>query len=207
MSIIHEKVNSFYHSILPVSFFKLFLKNLFSGAMKCANCQLTCHEKCRDKVQLNCTAFERPEDQQHSSTSGSGNNSSSNSNSSSEKDLSTLANISTIVDEEIISEGGGIGDFDDDQGTLKNVDLSAFNCDETTDEVTSLVTDPSGDESTNTLVQSCAIDVSNILEYSQIAKDDLQSAIMLYNDGFPTGQETIQHNGKLFFFYVQSKVI
>jgi hypothetical protein len=166
-----------------------------TGAMKCANCQLTCHEKCRDKVQLNCTAFERPEDQQHSSTSGSGNNSSSNSNSSSEKDLSTLANISTIVDEEIISEGGGIGDFDDDQGTLKNVDLSAFNCDETTDEVTSLVTDPSGDESTNTLVQSCAIDVSNILEYSQIAKDDLQSAIMLYNDGFPTGQETILHNG------------
>ena len=73
--------------------------------MKCANCQLTCHEKCRDKVQLNCTAFERPEDQQHSSTSGSGNNSSSNSNSSSEKDLSTLANISPIVDEEIISEG------------------------------------------------------------------------------------------------------
>ena len=168
--------------------------------MKCANCQLTCHEKCRDKVQLNCTAFERPEDQQHSSTSGSGNNSSSNSNSSSEKDLSTLANISTIVDEEIISEGGGIGDFDDDQGTLKNVDLSAFNCDETTDEVTSLVTDPSGDESTNTLVQSCAIDVSNILEYSQIAKDDLQSAIMLYNDGFPTGQETILHNGKILFF-------
>merc|ERR1719361_2375365 len=85
-----------------------------TGAMKCANCQLTCHEKCRDKIQLNCTAFERPEDQQHSSTSGSGNNSSS-SNSSSEKDLSTLANISTIVDEEI-SEG----DFDDDQGTLKN---------------------------------------------------------------------------------------
>ena len=152
--------------------------------MKCANCQLTCHEKCRDKIQLNCTAFERPEDQQHSSTSGSGNNSSS-SNSSSEKDLSTLANISTIVDEEI-SEG----DFDDDQGTLKNVDLSAFNC-ETTDEVTSLITD--GDEST--LVQSCAID-SNIFEYSQIAKDDLQSAIMLYNDGFPTGQETILHNGK-----------
>ena len=152
--------------------------------MKCANCQLTCHEKCRDKVQLNCTAFERPEDQQHSPSSG---NSSSSSSSSSEKDLSTLANISTIVDEEI-SE-----DFDlDDQGTLKNVDLlSAFNC-ETTDEVTSLVTD-AGDESL-TLVQSCAID--NILEYSQIAKDDLQSAIMLYNDGFPTGQETILHNGK-----------
>ena len=164
--------------------------------MKCANCQLTCHEKCRDKVQLNCTAFERPEDQQHSSTSGSGNNSSSNSNSSSEKDLSTLANISTIVDEEI-SE-----DFDlDDQGTLKNVDLlSAFNC-ETTDEVTSLVTD-AGDESL-TLVQSCAID--NILEYSQIAKDDLQSAIMLYNDGFPTGQETILHNGKILFFLRQIK--
>ena len=159
--------------------------------MKCANCQLTCHEKCRDKVQLNCTAFERPEDQQHSPSSGSGNSSSSSS--SSEKDLSTLANISTIVDEEI-SE-----DFDDDQGTLKNVDLlSAFNC-ETTDEVTSLVTD--GDEST--LVQSCAID--NILEYSQIAKDDLQSAIMLYNDGFPTGQETILHNGKILFFLRQIK--
>ena len=116
-----------------------------------------------------------------------------------------MANISTIVDEEIISEGGGIGDFDDDQGTLKNVDLSAFNCDETTDEVTSLVTDPSGDESTNTLVQSCAIDVSNILEYSQIAKDDLQSAIMLYNDGFPTGQETILHNGKILFFFTSNQ--
>merc|ERR1719510_900133 len=82
-----------------------------TGAMRCANCQLTCHEKCKDKVQLNCTAFERPESPYSNSTG------SSNSNSSSEKDLSTLANISTIVDEEVSEE------FDDDQGTLKNVDL------------------------------------------------------------------------------------
>ena len=187
MSIIHEKVNSF-TNILFLDFCT-YKKNLFSGAMKCANCQLTCHEKCRDKVQLNCTAFERPEDQQHSSTSGSGNNSSSNSNSSSEKDLSTLANISTIVDEEV-SE-----DFDD-EGTLKNVDLLSAFC-ETTDEVSSLITD---DEST--LVQSA-------IEDSQMASDEVQSAIMLYNDGFPSGQETVLSNGKSrkFTFYVNSRII
>ena len=93
--------------------------------MRCANCQLTCHEKCKDKVQLNCTAFERPESPYSNSTG------SSNSNSSSEKDLSTLANISTIVDEEVSEE------YDDDQGTLKNVDLLSAFC-ETSDEVSSL---------------------------------------------------------------------
>lgn len=30
------------------------------GAMKCANCNLTCHDKCKSKILLNCTAFERP---------------------------------------------------------------------------------------------------------------------------------------------------
>ena len=153
-----------------------------AGAMRCANCQLTCHEKCREKVQLNCTAFERPVSPDLSSGSGS-------SNSSSEKDLSTLANISTIVDEEV-SE-----DFDD-EGTLKNVDLLSAFC-ETTDEVSSLITD---DEST--LVQSA-------IEDSQMASDEVQSAIMLYNDGFPSGQETVLSNGKSrkFTFYVNSRII
>merc|ERR1712156_663849 len=67
-----------------------------TGAMKCANCQLTCHDKCKSKVQLNCTAFERPKSPLDQG--GSGSNSSSGS--SSEKDLSTLAGISTIIDEE-----------------------------------------------------------------------------------------------------------
>ena len=137
--------------------------------MRCANCQLTCHEKCKEKVQLNCTAFERPD----SVSSGS---LSSDSSGSAKEDLSTLANISTIVDEEV-SE-----DFDD-EGTLKNIDLFSAFC-ETTDEVTSLVTD---DEST--LVQSA-------MEDSLIAPDELQSAIMLYNDGFPSGQETFLDHGK-----------
>ena len=43
----------------------------------------------------------------------------------------------------------------------------------------------------STLVQSA-------IEDSQIAKDELQSAIMLYNDGFPCGQETFLENGMYF---------
>ena len=136
--------------------------------MKCANCNLTCHEKCNSKVQLNCTAFERPKSPTRSNSS-----SSNSSSEGEEKDLSTLAGISTIIDEEA---------DEDDEGTLKNVDLlSAFN--DTSEDVTSLVTD---DE--NTLVDSA-------IEDSLIPSDELQSAIMLYNDGFPTGQETLLENG------------
>jgi hypothetical protein len=147
-----------------------------TGAMKCANCNLTCHEKCKSKVQLNCTAFERPK----SPDGGSSNSSSSGS--SSEKDLSTLAGISTIIDEEAFDND------ETDEGTLKNIDLlSAFN-DSTSDDVSSLVTDNTED---NTLVD----EQSSAIGDSLIASEEMQSAVMLYNDSFPTGQETIIENG------------
>lgn len=147
-----------------------------TGAMKCANCNLTCHDKCKSKVQLNCTAFERPKSQSSSNSSSSG----------SENNLSTLAGISTIIDE----EGFLQNEEDDEEGTLKSVDLLAAFTDSTADDVSSLKTD---DE---TLVQDV------ILDESLVASDELQSAIMLYNDGFPAGQETILENGKYTFFRV-----
>lgn len=144
-----------------------------TGAMRCANCNLTCHSKCKANVQLNCTAFERP-------------NSSSSASSSSSDDMSTLANIDTIADEEL-------NDVFDDEGTLKNVDLSAFKNDadlsSTCDDVTSLETDDD-----RTLVDSA-------IEDSMIAQDEFQSALMLYNDGFPPGQETTVENGKKNAFF------
>ena len=141
-----------------------------TGAMRCANCNLTCHEKCISKVLLNCTAFERPDSSSSSSSGSSG----------SEKDQSTLAGISTIIDEEEL-----LSSQDEDEGTLKNIDLLALDG-STVDEVTSLV-----DDSEATLVQS--------IDTSLIAPDDMASALMLYNDGFPTGQETMVENGKLYF--------
>lgn len=103
-------------------------------------------------------------------------NSDSDSDSSSEKDLSTLAGISTIIDEEIED----LSELDADDGTLKNIDL--LNLD-TEEDVTSLETDP--DESTL------------MPEDSLISSNELQSAVMLYNDGFPSGQETTIENGKI----------
>ena len=80
-----------------------------------------------------------------------------------------------------------------DEGTLKNIDLlSAFN-DSTSDDVSSLVTDITED---NTLVD----EQSSAIEDSLIASEEMQSAVMLYNDSFPTGQETIIENGKFFVF-------
>jgi len=144
-----------------------------TGAMKCANCNLTCHDKCKSKVQLNCTAFERPK----SPLTGNGSSGSSSSSSGSFKDLSTLAGISTIIDEEA---------DETDEGTLKNIDLlSAFNDNSTSDDVTSLITDED-----NTLV-----DEPSAMEDSLIASEELQSALMLYNDSFPVGQETVIENG------------
>ena len=57
--------------------------------------------------------------------------------------------------------------------------------------MSSLVTDITED---NTLVdeQSSAI----AIEDSLIAAEEMQSAVMLYNDGFPPGQETIIENSK-----------
>ena len=141
--------------------------------MRCANCNLTCHDKCKSKVQLNCTAFERPDSSSSSSSGSSG----------SEKDQSTLAGISTIIDEEEL-----LSSQDEDEGTLKNIDLLALDG-STVDEVTSLV-----DDSEATLVQS--------IDTSLIAPDDMASALMLYNDGFPTGQETMVENGKLLYFMI-----
>ena len=146
--------------------------------MKCANCNLTCHDKCKSKVQLNCTAFERPKSPGSNSQT---NSSSSSSSSSSIENLETLAGISTIIDEEIEENGGE----ENDEGTLKNIDLiSAFN-DSTSDDVSSLMTD---DETT---LHASAIDDS------LISSEELQSAIMLYNDRFPSGQETVVENGKI----------
>ena len=145
-----------------------------TGAMRCANCNLTCHDKCKSKVQLNCTAFERPDSSSSSSSGSSG----------SEKDQSTLAGISTIIDEEEL-----LSSQDEDEGTLKNIDLLALDG-STIDEVTSLV-----DDSEATLVQS-------IMDTSLIAPDDMTSALMLYNDGFPTGQETMVENGKFLYFMI-----
>ena len=74
-----------------------------------------------------------------------------------------------------------------DEGTLKNIDLlSAFNDLSTSDDVTSLITDED-----NTLV-----DEPSAMEDSLIASEELQSALMLYNDSFPVGQETVIENGK-----------
>ena len=72
--------------------------------MKCANCNLTCHDKCKSKVQLNCTAFERPKSPISGGAITGNGSSGSSSSSSSEKDLSTLAGISTIIDEEAFDE-------------------------------------------------------------------------------------------------------
>ena len=93
-------------------------------------------------------------------------------------------------------------DDETDEGTLKNIDLlSAFN-DSTSDDVSSLVTDITED---NTLVdeQSSAI----AIEDSLIAAEEMQSAVMLYNDGFPPGQETIIENSKFqkYFFLKNGK--
>jgi hypothetical protein len=56
----------------------------------------------------------------------------------------------------------------------------------TSDDVTSLITDED-----NTLV-----DEPSAMEDSLIASEELQSALMLYNDSFPVGQETVIENGK-----------
>ena len=41
------------------------------------------------------------------------------------------------------------------------------------------------------------------MEDSLIASEELQSALMLYNDSFPVGQETVIENGKKYIpFYV-----
>ena len=73
---------------------------------------------------------------------------------------------------------------------MKNIDLlSAFNDLSTSDDVTSLITDED-----NTLV-----DEPSAMEDSLIASEELQSALMLYNDSFPVGQETVIENGKTFF--------
>ena len=70
---------------------------------------------------------------------------------------------------------------------MKNIDLlSAFNDLSTSDDVTSLITDED-----NTLV-----DEPSAMEDSLIASEELQSALMLYNDSFPVGQETVIENGK-----------
>lgn len=70
--------------------------------------------------------------------------------------------------------------------TLKNIDLlSAFNDLSTSDDITSLITDED-----NTLV-----DEPSAMEDSLIASEELQSALMLYNDSFPVGQETVIENG------------
>ena len=76
------------------------------------------------------------------------------------------------------------------KGTLKNIDLlSAFN-DSTSDDVSSLITD----EQDTTLV-----DEPSAIEDSLIASEELQSALMLYNDSFPPGQETVIENGMCIF--------
>ena len=63
----------------------------------------------------------------------------------------------------------------------------------TSDDVTSLITDED-----NTLV-----DEPSAMEDSLIASEELQSALMLYNDSFPVGQETVIENGKKYIpFYV-----
>ena len=79
-----------------------------------------------------------------------------------------------------------------DEGTLKNIDLlSAFNDLSTSDDITSLITDED-----NTLV-----DEPSAMEDSLIASEELQSALMLYNDSFPVGQETVIENGIKFIYY------
>ncbi len=69
-----------------------------TGGTRCNHCDLTCHEKCRQEIRLNCTSYERGLTLVNSP---SRRNSSSSSNSSStdlktDNDESTLANISTI---------------------------------------------------------------------------------------------------------------
>jgi Ras association domain-containing protein 1 len=143
-----------------------------AGAMRCANCNLTCHEKCKSKVQLNCTAYERPASPPSSSSSSS----------ASSLEMSTLANISTIMDEEASD------DMDDEEGTLKGLDMdllvaSMNNTDLDDLEAASSLTEAPED---TTLVE-----IDEEEEDSQIIPpEQLQSAIMLYNDGFPPGQET-----------------
>ena len=79
-------------------------------------------------------------------------------------------------------------DPDEDEGTLKNIDLLALDG-STADEVTSLVTD---DEDT-------LVNQSNAIDHSLVAADEMASALMLYNDGFPSGQETILDSGEHIF--------
>ena len=55
--------------------------------------------------------------------------------------------------------------------------------------MSSLVTDITEE---NTLVDEQSI----AIEDSLIAAEEMQSAVMLYNDGFPPGQETIIENSK-----------
>ena len=85
-----------------------------------------------------------------------------------------------------------------DEGTLKNIDLlSAFNDLSTSDDVTSLITDED-----NTLV-----DEPSAMEDSLIASEELQSALMLYNDSFPVGQETVIENGKKYIPFSCSYIL
>ena len=44
------------------------------------------------------------------------------------------------------------------------------------------------------------------MEDSLIASEELQSALMLYNDSFPVGQETVIENGKKYIPFYGLKV-
>ncbi len=68
-----------------------------TGGTRCTLCDLTCHEKCRQEIRLNCTSYERG----LTLVKSSSRRNSSSSSSSSSTDLKTdndetLANISTI---------------------------------------------------------------------------------------------------------------
>ncbi len=170
------------------------------GAVRCSNCHMVCHNKCRSKVQLNCTAYERrpqsppgtpvgiesPLPVRRKSSSSSGRSSTSTES----PEPSTLANLSTLRDEEATH----VSKDDEDSGTLKDFNLDMLANDEPVEDdndddtfVDAEFTLTQTQTQTNQPQQK-SIEVSTLKQ--MIPPDQLASAVMLYNDGFPSGQET-----------------
>lgn len=157
-----------------------------NGAVRCTHCHLICHEKCRGKVRLNCTSFERSPIASDKSSSPSSKSSSTSSSDDDVLDESTLANISTLRDEivDVESDSSDERDGDENCPTLKDLDdeLTHDDDDEISSEDESFSTE-GGATLTNNKVYTA--------DGESEQPEKVNKAIATYNELFPLGQETI----------------
>lgn len=163
-----------------------------TGGTRCTHCDLTCHEKCRQDILLNCTSYERGLTIVASRRGSSSSSSSSSTTDVKTEDESTLANISTIRDEELLNNEECDGYDDEDVRTLKNPALEELSPDGPDPEPSYLVDEVSQDLSDSS---------PNFLE--KIPPDLLKLAVEEHNKEFPTGQETVYNDGDNFHGFIR----